>query len=235
MYGHRDRGFVSASGGRHDRHQHHRGKSTHSTRDRGKKQRRESISRKEKDTHRGGRGRSRSGEGGVGDNDGGVGGRGVQRSGVGVQGFKDIGGNGGGSSGNGGGSSGNGGGSSVNGSESSVNGGAGGFVLCERVSPFSPPAVSYGGGSGGGGGGVRGGGFEICMPISSSNISTTNSRKREDHWGSIIELRTTPPSDEIPKVQLWQRDWRPGPLTCTIPRTYDPPATTSPQPEEKER
>ena len=108
----------------------------------------------------------------------------------------------------------------------------GGFVLHEAI---SPPSEDFESGS------IKAGGFEICMPVirSSSNDSLANAsstmRRPEDLWGAVVELRTTPVDPQPLKTPLWQRDWKPDPLTCTIPRASDASTASCQASEETDR
>ena len=209
---------AATSGGRHDRHQHHKGSSTHSTRDHGKKHR--DNARKGKDKA-GSKRRDRRGSGRD------VGGSGHEGGSEGVKGIvghsMDISGSG-----------------DISGCKDKI--GASEITLHENI---SPSAVNFSIGDDDGddfdGGGSIKGGFELFMPSSCStsiNNSTSTSNKQDHHWGSTNEWKTATPDDLIPKVQLWQKDreWTPSPLVCTIPKTSPPCDAASPCSEEdKER
>jgi len=94
-------------------------------------------------------------------------------------------------------------------------GGFSGFILHEAI---SPPSEDFEGGS------FKAGGFEICMPVtrSSSSDSATiiaHKRRTEELWGAVVQLGATPPETSPPRAPLWQKDWKPGPLTCSVPKS----------------
>ena len=243
MYGHRDQSY---SGDRRERHQHSRGSSSHSSRDRNRKQ---GDSRKDRDhgSHRSG---SRRISGGGGESESGSS---SKRSASGASGsgrrssrddrshhsttsdrskerfsrasrssasrsssIDDLLGSHAGENSD---LPADGGTSSKKSKKTEESGsssvGFGGFILHEAI---SPPSDDFDGGS------FRAGGFEICMPVtrSSSNDSATiighKRRRAEDLWGAVVQLGATPPDASPPRVPLWQKDWKPGPLTCSVPK-----------------
>lgn len=94
----------------------------------------------------------------------------------------------------------------------------GGFILHEAI---SPPSEDFEGS-------FKAGGFEIRMPMvtrSSSDESIGNEssdvRKGMELWGTMVDIKATPSGTEPPRMPLWQKGWKPGPLVCTVPKAAD--------------